>query len=87
MNEVLKRPVGRSPQMGPTRFLLHPRPFSVQRKLDRQEAAREGGPGLTKSDVCFPEWSPHLDKSIRASLPGEWPRGLRRNSSTRQPSR
>lgn len=47
--------------MGPTRFLLHPWPSSVQRKLDRQEAAGEGGSGLTKSYVCLPEWSPHLE--------------------------
>lgn len=45
MNEVLKRPVGRSPQMAPTRFLLHPLSYSVQRKLNKQKKqAREGGP-------------------------------------------
>lgn len=47
--------------MGPARFLLHPRPDSVWRKPGGHEAAREGGPGQTKSAVCFPEWSPHLE--------------------------
>lgn len=33
---------------GATRFLLHPQPYAVQRKLNRQEASGEGGPGLTE---------------------------------------
>lgn len=47
--------------MGPARVLLHPWPDSVWRKPGGHEAAREGGPGQTKSAVCFPEWSPYLE--------------------------
>lgn len=52
MNGVLKRSVGRSPQMGPTSFLLHLWP--VQRKLDRQEAAGRGGRAWPDKELCLP---------------------------------